>query len=176
MELWVIPVYKALICASIIAILMSFSTTGNVSFGATISGYCLLILFIGLMLVVLLKNIAKNNVNTSFFHTLLSIIGTLGPFLLLLGVIGFLMYLNIFYMTPIINNQVSQGYHSFNKISLALILAQIFIVYQNIDSESFKTTNKVSKITFSLMYLFGILTLICSLDLYTILKYFRTDG
>jgi len=176
MDLWVLPIYKAFIVATVIAFIISLATTGNVSFGATLSGYCLLILFICFILVTLFKSISKTYVNSGFLSVILSGLMLLGPFVLLLGVIGFLMYLNIFYMTPIINNQVSQGYYTFNNMAIVIILLQIYIVYQNISSEQFERTNKMSKVTSSLLYLFGTLTLIFSLILYTILKYFRTDG
>ena len=44
------------------------------------------------------------------------------------------------------------------------------------DTDKFELTKKISKITSSLVYLIGVLTFICSLILYTILKYFTTDG
>jgi hypothetical protein len=110
------------------------------------------------------------------FQTFLTILMTTGPFLLMLGTIGFLMYLTIFYMTPIIENQVSQNYYGFNNTANILLLLQIYLIYQNISNPIFENTGKMSKITSGLLYLFGLLTFSCTLIIYTILKYFRTDG
>jgi hypothetical protein len=176
MALWYSSVYKAFILASVIAFLICFFSSGTVSFGATLAGYCLLILSIMLILIILFNSILKTTAHSSMFQTFITILMTTGPFLLMLGTIGFLMYLTIFYMTPIIEQHVSPSYYSFSNISIALLLLQICLVYQNISNPIFEHTGKISKITSGLLYLFGLLTLSCSLILFTILKYFRTDG
>jgi hypothetical protein len=99
-----------------------------------------------------------------------------GPFLLMLGTIGFLMYLTIFYMSAIIAGQVSPNYSNFSNIVVMLLLVQIYIIYQNITNSNFISTGKLSKITLSLLYLVGVINALCSLILFTLLKYFRTDG
>ena len=57
-----------------------------------------------------------------------------------------------------------------------LLLIQIYFVYTNIDSDRFITTGKMSQVTSSLIYLLGVLTWACSLILFTVLKYYTTDG
>ena len=86
------------------------------------------------------------------------------------------MYLSISNMTSIIENKVSPNYHSFTNITIILLLIQVYIVYQNVTNQSFIATGKISSFTTSLIYLFGLLTLITSLILFTILTYFKTDG
>jgi hypothetical protein len=98
------------------------------------------------------------------------------PFFLLFGIIGFLMYLTISNMSSIISNHVSPSYSGFVNITLILLLIIVYIVYQNITSPAFINTGKISNLTTSLIYLFGLLTLITSLILFTILTYFKTDG
>ena len=44
------------------------------------------------------------------------------------------------------------------------------------DTEQFKQTHKLSSITSSLIYLLGVISTMTALILYTILKYFTTDG
>jgi uncharacterized YccA/Bax inhibitor family protein len=176
MALWYSAVYTALLAACAISFIISFFTKGSVSFGSILAGYCLLILSVMMILIILFNSILKITVNSSMLQTLLLILSTTGPFLLMLGTIGFLMYLVIFYMTPIIEGHISQIYHSFSNIAIILLLIQMYIVYQNISNDKFVQTGKLSKITSSVLYLFGTLTLFCSLILFTILKYFRTDG
>jgi hypothetical protein len=57
-----------------------------------------------------------------------------------------------------------------------LLLIQLFMVYTNINTEKFQTSGKLPKVTSSIIYLLGVLTGICSIILYTILKYYSTDG
>jgi hypothetical protein len=112
----------------------------------------------------------------SALQILYTILLTAGPFLLMLGVIAFILYLMIKYKSNILDNHVSNGYNSFSNINIILILIQLYIVYTNITSENFEKTGKMSKVTSSIVYLLGVLSAISSIILYTILKYFTTDG
>ena len=94
----------------------------------------------------------------------------------MLGVIAFILYLMITYKNNIITEHVSHSYHSFSNISVILILIQLYIVYINISNDTFEKTGKISPVTSSIIYLFGVLTAICSIILFIILKYFTTDG
>jgi hypothetical protein len=67
-------------------------------------------------------------------------------------------------------------YSNFSNINIILILIQLYIVYTNISSDSFEKTGKMSKVTSSVVYLLGVLSTITSIILYTILRYFTTDG
>ena len=91
-------------------------------------------------------------------------------------VIAFTLYLMIKYKPIIIDNHVSSNYNSFSNINIILIIIQLYIVYTNITSDSFEKTGKISKVTSSMVYLLGVLSGISSIILYTILKYFTTDG
>lgn len=176
MSNWYAGIYKALICASVICFLISFFSSGNVSFGSNLAGYSVLILAVMMILLILFNNLFRVMQGASIFQLILSIFMTTGPFILMLGVIGFIMYLTIFYMNPIMEGHVSPSYSTFSNIAIILFLLQIYIVYMNISNDKFETTGKISKITSSLIYLLGVLTAACSLILFTILNYFRTDG
>jgi hypothetical protein len=112
----------------------------------------------------------------SILQILYTILLTAGPFLLMLGVISFILYLMIKYKNIILDNHVSSSYNSFSNINIILILIQLYIVYTNISSDSFEKTGKISKVTSSVVYLLGVLSAISSIIIYTILKYFTTDG
>jgi hypothetical protein len=176
MSNWYSSVYKALIMASVIAFAIGFFSQGNVSLGAILSGYSVLILAVMMILLILFKSLLKVTNGQTTFQMLLTIITTTGPFLLMLGVISFILYLIINYKTIIIENHVSKSYYTFSNIAIVLFLIQIYFVYTNIDSEKFVNTGQMSKITSSLIYLIGVLTLACSLILFTVLKYYTTDG
>lgn len=176
MKDWYPGVYKSFIIASIIAFVISVLSSGKVAYGSELAGYSALILGVMMILVILFTNILSGTADTSSMQLLISVLMTTGPFILMLCVIAFILYLLIVYKTIIIEGHVSTNYQTFSNISIILFLIQVYIVYTNLSSDKFIATGKISKVTSSLIYLFGILSLICSLILYTILKYFRTDG
>jgi len=176
MKDWYSSIYKAFLMSSIIAFIISFFSQGEVSIGASIAGYSVLILGILMILIILFQNILKYYGNQGLLQFIFTILATAGPFLLILGVIGFILYLIIFYKNLIVDNHVSLGYYTFSNIAKILLLIQLYIVYKNISSNQFENNGKLSLLTSSLIYLLGVLTAICSLILFTILKYYTTDG
>ena len=176
MNNWYSLVYKALIYASVILFLISFGTSGNTTIGALISGYSALTLSILMILIMLLNNVMMTTQGKGTLEIITTILMASGPFLLMLAVIGFILYLIITYSKIISEGYVSNGYYTFSNISIILFLLQIYLLYSNMDTEKFKQTYKLSSITSSLIYLLGVITSICALILYTILKYFTTDG
>jgi hypothetical protein len=99
-----------------------------------------------------------------------------GPFLLTFFIIGFVLYLVIKFKNKILLGHVSSGYNTFSNIIIILLLLQIYIVYNGINSDKFQTTKSLSKITNSILYLYGVITAICSITLFTILNNFSADG
>ena len=176
MSQWYSSIYKALIMTSVISFIIGFMSQGTVSLGCTISGYSSLTLAVMMILLILFQSVLKTTQGQSTFNTILTIVTTTGPFLLMLSVIGFILYLIINYKTNIIEGHVSQSYYTFTNIAIILILIQVYFVYTNIDSDKFATTSRMSKVTSSLIYLLGVLTWCCSLILFTILEYYTTDG
>ena len=66
MKDWYSSIYKAFIMASVIAFLISFFSSGEVSLGASLAGYSVLILGIMMILIILFQNILKVNQNVDF--------------------------------------------------------------------------------------------------------------
>ena len=176
MSSWYSSIYKAFIISAIISFVIGFFSEGNVSLGSYITGYSVLILGIMMILLILFNSIMKITEGQSILQILYTILLTAGPFLLMLGVIAFILYLMITYKSIILEGHVANGYHSFSNINIILILIQLYIVYTNISSDSFEKTGKMSKVTSSMVYLLGVLSTITSIILYTILRYFTTDG
>ena len=174
--MWYSGVYKALIIASVVSFLISFFSTGNMSYNSLISGYSTLTLGIMLILTILISKILEITKNDPVSQMFITILVSLGPFLLMLAVIGFILYLIIFYKTPILENHVSQSYYKFSNITIILLLIQIYIVYKNINTKEFVISGKISKVTSSLIYLIGVLSSLSAMIIYIVLKYFRTDG
>ena len=80
------------------------------------------------------------------------------------------------YKTNIIEQKVSQSYYTFSNISAIILFLQLYIIYTNITTPNFEKTGKISKVTSGIIYLLGVLGMISSIILYTILYYFTTDG
>ena len=173
---WYESIYKALIFGSAITFIISNLTSGENSYNSLITGYAILILGILMILTIMMTKILDVEKSSSIMQILLSIIMTLGPFLLMLAIIGFMLFLIIFYKTPILENQVSQSYDTFSNITLVLLLIQVYVVYTNIDKDEFKINGKISLLTSDILYLLGVLSLLSSCTIYIILKYYRSDG
>jgi hypothetical protein len=176
MSKWYSSIYKACILASLISFIIGFFAQPQISLGAYLAGYSVLIFGIMMILIILFNNVFKTTGNSSSSQILYAIFMTSGPFILMLGVIAFVLYLLITYYNRISEGQVASGYNSFSNIIVMLLLLQVYLVYRNIDNDSFESSGKISKVTSSIIYLLGILTTICSINLYIILKYYTTDG
>ena len=176
MSSWYSSIYKAFIISAIISFVIGFFSEGKVSLGSYITGYSVLILGIMMILLILFNSIMKITEGQTILQILYTILLTAGPFLLMLVVIALILYLMITYKSIILEGHVANGYHSFSNINIILILIQLYIVYTNISSDSFEKTGKMSKVTSSMVYLLGVLSTITSIILYTILRYFTTDG
>lgn len=176
MKDWYSSIYKAFIFASVVAFIIGFFTESQLALGAYIAGYLVLTLGIMMILIILFNNVLRVSSNASSFQILYSILMTSGPFLLILAVISFVLYLLINYKNNIVAGNVAPSYNSFSNIIVMLLLLQVYLVYTNISTDSFESTGKISKVTSSFVYLLGVLTGICSIILSTILKYYSTDG
>jgi hypothetical protein len=176
MKDWYSGVYKACVLAALVAFIIGFFSQSKTSLGAYIAGYSVLTLGIMMILIILFNNVLRFSSNGSSVQILYSILMTSGPFLLILGVIGFVLYLLINYADKITAGNIDPSYNSFSNTIIMLLLLQIYLVYTNINTDSFESTGKMSKVTSSFIYLLGILTAICSIILSTILKYYSTDG
>jgi hypothetical protein len=176
MPQWYSSIYKAFIWAGFIAFVIGFFTQEKTSLGAYMAGYSVYILAVLMILVILLSNLFRVTQNDSTFSQIYSIFTVMGPFILILGVISFVLYLLIRYKNNIVSGHVAPGYTSFSNIIIMLLLIQFYLVYMTMSSEKFETTGKMTKVMSSLIYLLGVLSAICSIILYTILKYYTTDG
>lgn len=168
-------IYKAFLYAGMISFIIGFFTDSKTSLGAYITGYSVLILAVLMILVILFANILKSN-PTSTFNLMNSIIMISGPFLLILCIITFILYLLIKYKDNITHGKVAPGYYSFSNIIVLLLFLNFYLVHTNLDTEKIEFTGKTSKVISSILYLIGVITAICSIILYTILKYYSTDG
>ena len=176
MKNWYSGIYNSLIIASIISFIIYFFSSGDTSLGAILCGYSLILIALIMIIYIVLYNLMLSNQDSNFLYLLASIIMTCGPFLLMLYVIGFVLYLIIQYRDKIMLSHVSGSYFTFTNITIAMILIQIYLLYNNINNDKFEKTKTLSKVTSSLLFLFGVIATISSMTLFTVLKKFSADG
>jgi hypothetical protein len=176
MNNWYNGIYKALLLASIIAIIIYNFSSGTTSLNALISGLVTLSLSLILILYIILYNILDIKQNSSFLNTFLTILNGIGPFFMMFSVIALFLYLLIINKDRIINGHVSKSYYTFSNITILILLLQMYFVYKNTISSKFDSTRQISKMVSIILYLFNVITAICAITLFTILKYYSADG
>jgi len=165
-------IYKSLISVSYIVFIIGMFTNGTISFNCYTAGYVALMISIILILVQLLNNIqTKKESATSIGGIILN----LSPFIIILGVISSILYLNTKYRSIIIEGKVSSGYNVFSNIVIILLLIQTYIIYSAVSSKTFQEKG-MTNVTTSSILLLAILSAIATNIIRTILKYFTTDG
>ena len=170
-------IYKSLMIASIISFIISILSSGDVSLGAEISGYSLLILsIIMITFIVITKYITIFKGQITSISSILSIVFISGPFILIFAIIGFILYCLIYYKNRISNGQVSNDYYIFNLWCIIILLVQTFFLYNNLNTSDFELKGKMSSVSISILYLMSVILSIMSIILYVILKYYQTDG
>jgi len=163
---------------SVILFLVSFSTIGTGKVASSITAYSTIAVGTLMILGYSLYNVSKvyQSVHLSNWHYFKLILLNSGPFIFLLGIIAYSLYLIIVYQTRISENHTASEYTTFSTISVIITLIKIYVFYNGTNSKTFTTTGKLPNITYSITYLLGVLNLICVLIMGTILKYFTTDG
>jgi hypothetical protein len=108
--------------------------------------------------------------------TLSTMLSNVGPLIALIGVI--LYYLSIvgIYKDRISAGIVAPSYYSFSNIFLTLILIQTMVFYRGTQSNQFKQTLTINKITSMMFYLLTLITILVVISIHIILAYFSTDG
>jgi hypothetical protein len=182
---WYRSTYNALLIVSVMLFLIAFGTTGDVNIGTTISAYSLLVLSIFMILVLVVNTtlLAETN-DISGFQSIMDVLRSAGPLFLILGVIGFVLYLLIYYKNDILENRVSNSYYTFSNITTLIVLTQIYLLYTNMNNmnnmkttdDGFNTPFKLSKVVSGCLLIIGLFSLMSSMILYTILRYYTTDG
>jgi hypothetical protein len=170
---WFSAVFKSFLIASVILFAVSFLASGHATIDALLSGYSTLTISILMILLFVIQNYYNLPPNAQSVTALLT---SIGPFLLMIFILIVLLYLVIKYRTIISEGHVSSTYNTFSFISSVLLLVQTYIIFNGISTERFKQTHKLSKITASMAYLVGVLNFISLIILFTVLKYFTTDG
>jgi len=156
-----------------IGIILLFATIGSKSIdglNGTIAGYSLILAGILLLVSLLFLDISMKT------NSIMTYIYSLGPFLIILGIISYTIYLIVTYKNRIVGGNVAPGYVSFSNISIILILVQLFIFYTGTKQKDFAINYRLNKVYSMMLYFIGILNIVTIITLNIILKYYSTDG
>ena len=172
---WYKSTYNALLLVAVMLFLIAFGTTGDVNIGTTISAYSLLTISVFMILILVVNKTLSAETDVSGFQNIMDALRTAGPLFLILGVIGFVLYLLIYYKNDILGNRVSNSFYTFSNITTILLLMQVYLLYTNMNAkDGFK--GQLSKVVSGSLLIIGLFSLMSSLILYTILCYYTTDG
>jgi len=179
----------------IIGIIILFSTVGTTSMDSligTIVGFSLIGAGIALLICLLLYNIyanqhsvglgyqRSNNPNSPLLmdkrNIFMTGLYTTGPFLVLLLIIGYIIYLTNTYKVRISEGNVAPGYVSFTNVSILLIMLQLWLFYSAMQQDNFKDTGRLDRVYSMLLYFIGIINIVSVITLYIILARYSTDG
>jgi len=166
-------VYFSLIIVGLILAFVSMMLKNASSIPVTITSYSCLAVGILLVMSTLLYGKRESMTWTQLF-TFFKV--NLGPFLLILALIGYLLYLTIYYKNLISSGHISDSYYTFNTISLLLICLQVGILYTAMKKPSFESTGSIPLTHSAFLYLLGTINFVFALTMGVILKYFTTDG
>lgn len=168
---WYAKLYRSLLISSFITFILYFIFSGAASLGALITGLVLLQFAVLMIMYSLAYNVLNETINGPTLQVLSALLTNTGPFALSFCVIVFVIKNLLEYYDKIAAGHVSPGFSTFSNILILLSFAQVYIIFNSVQLDK-----KISSITSGIIYLFGLLSGICSLILYTILTYYTTDG
>jgi hypothetical protein len=165
---WYSIVYNSLLIAGIIIIFCTVGSNKPSSLTGTITGYSFFITGLFLLTGYLMKNL-----NSQSF---ISSLNTVSPFLILIGILIYVIYLLSYYFSEITKGNVSNGYYTFMNIFIVLLIVEMFVFYNGTQDINFKNTGTINKVTCMMLYLLELISIIAVISLGIILKYYTTDG
>ena len=167
---WYSNIYNSLIVVGIIIIICTVGSNSASSLTGTITGYSFIITGTLLLMGYLMSGYRQG------ISSIVSILLTVGPFIVLIGILIYMIYLLSVYFNQITNGDVSSSYYNFMNIFIVLLMLQLYIFYNGTQDKQFKDTGTVSKVTGLILYLLELINIVVIITLGIILKYFTTDG
>lgn len=169
---WITGIYKAFVYSAAILFIAYLFTQGGTALGALLTSLFLFLAGLFMLLVITIYYIQ----NASHAAATVVAIATLqqaAPILIIMGFVGYLLWLVFKYKGVIESGHVAPSYNTFMNISVALILAQMGLLMRN---QSPSGAVAMSSVTSGVVYLIDFVLFICVNIIHTTLRYFTTDG
>ena len=170
---WYTIIYNSLLVVGVIIIFCTMGSNSASNLTGTIIGYSFIVTGTLLLIGYLLNNM---NATSGSNFSLISSLVTIGPFVLLIGILIYMIYLLSYYFSQITAGHISSGYYTFMNIFIILLIVEFYVFYNGIQDKAFKTTGTVGKITGMILYLLELISIVTAITLGIVLKYFSTDG
>lgn len=170
---WYTIIYNSLLVVGVIIIFCTMGSNSASNLTGTIIGYSFIVTGTLLLIGYLLNNM--NAITGSNFSLISSLI-TIGPFVLLIGILIYMIYLLSYYFSQITAGHISSGYYTFMRIFIILLMVEFYVFYNGTQDKAFKSTGTIGKITGMILYLLELVSIVTAITLGIVLKYFSTDG
>jgi hypothetical protein len=167
---WYSVIYNAFLFVGVIIVAITLFISSSSALTGTMFGYSFVAVGLLLFLGYLLKNMSGSR------GGILSILITLAPFLLLLGILFYMIYLISVYFDRISSGQISPSYYLFSKLFALMLVVQLFIMLHGTETQQFKQTKTLGKVTNLMLFLTELINGVIAIVIGIILKYFSTDG
>jgi hypothetical protein len=168
----ILNISYAFILGGLIVVICTIGTHNKNALIGTITGYAA-----STCAVLLLASLTYTNITTGIKNpSIMEIIFTLIPFIVLIIIFGFSLALISIYFNKIANNRISDYYGMFSFISVIFILFQVWIFFVATKQKAFRDSGFINKVTLLKLLLLSIFNMLTLITLGITLKYFSTDG
>jgi hypothetical protein len=167
---WYSVIYNAFLFVGVVIVTITLFISSSSALTGTMFGYTFIAVGLFLFLGYLMKNMSSAKAG------LLSILITLAPFILLLGILFYMVYLISAHFDRIASEQVSPSYYLFSKLFAIMLVVQLAIILHGTETQQFKQTRTLGKVTNLMLFLTELINGVIAIVIGIILKYFSTDG
>jgi|LauGreSBDMM110SN_4_FD.fasta_scaffold02795_4 hypothetical protein len=154
----------------LVTLITTFLETNKYTLKGTMIGYSVITTGYLILLATIINGIKGNT------FTVLEIVKTVTPFILIVGTIVFLTYNIGKYYNNISKGRISKNYNTFSIIFMLLTLLEAVILYRTKTSLQFKRTSTIPTILYWSLILVGVINFIVVGIISIDLAYFNTDG
>ena len=170
---WYSIIYNSFLVVGIIIIISTIGSNSASSLTGTIVGYSFVVIGTLLLTGYLLN---KMNATSGSTFSLINGLVSIGPFVALIGILVYMIYIISYYFSQITEGHVSSGYYNFMNVFVILLALQFYIFYNSIREAEFETRGTIGKVTGMTLYLLELCSIVTAITLNVILKHFSTDG
>ena len=154
----------------LVTLITTFLDTNKYTLKGTMVGYSVITTGYLILLATIINDIKRNS------FTVLEILKTVTPFILIIGTIVFLTYNIGKYFNNISKGRISKNYNTFSIIFMLLTLLETIILYRSKNSIQFKRTSTIPTILYWMLIFVGVINFIVAEIISIDLAYFITDG
>jgi hypothetical protein len=176
---WFSVLYSSLFFAAFIILFISLVTSVNQPAKVSTLGYTILIIAFVLICSNIFINI-RNKINAQQTHGIFSVLylllANLGPFILIISILMYSIYLFATYGDAINQGHTSSQYYTFSKMSTIMILIQIIIFISGMKSKQYTEQKLLPLVYNSAAYLVGVINAYIIIIMGFILSSYTTDG